>query len=573
MVDPPRSLADLFDTTEPIHQGDRRGIPVHLPEVQRAAGIVDSSGVPDMIAAWRTADGRDPAQGGRPALLDDRQILTLLLILALEGTPLTLTRALCLVRDRLTANATAWLGLPRDDASGTAWYSRIHRAFRRAVGPIDPHLGTPRRRRLTRDEMAAVRERRDPAFVHVRDERLHRALNALVWASIMAARAGDLAGWSGTVAVDATPVVAVKNGTTAKSRRCSSEPDAGWYVRSHDTRDDSPGRDSIHWAWDLTIAIMAGAADLSFPRLILGAGVDRPGHRPAELARIAMRNVLASDLPRGFFVGDRIYHPGPRPEALQIPMRRAGYRLLGSQIKGQTGIQGRYAGAQLVDGDWYCPAMPKALVEATTDLRDQTIDKDTWTARIDRRGRYLLRPKEAPHRDGSQRWVCPAVGPGATCDCPLRPLLRAMPAGARTRILSRDLPLHPGRLCTNRRSVTIPIEAGAKYAQQGPQWGTDAWHAAYTVPRQTVESANASLKAGDHEVLADRKRRMVRGLAAQALIVGLLIVSHNIRALQTSRRTTEQETRGPLQPARRAATDIPMDDLLLDEPEASPQAA
>jgi hypothetical protein len=297
--------------------------------------------------------------------------------------------------------------------------------------------------------------------------------------------------------------------------------------------DNRPPGKNIKWAFDLTIAAMAASSpSKTFPRLIVGMSLDKAGHRPAENVLTSMANLLTADhLPRGDFVGDRLYYPMRDPDDLQIPLRKAGYAIIGDQIKNQTGVQAVHGGAELVDGHWFCPAMPHDLVTATSQRDNGDIDHDTWQARIDRRTRYLLRPKEAPRPGGSQQFVCPAAGPGATCECPLRP----RPTGGRrlTMIPKRDVPDHPDKVCTNTRSLTIPIEVGAKYAQQGPQWGTREWHARYTHPRETIESINAQLKSGRNELLGDHTRRPMAGIAAQSLLVSMLIVSHNIRTIQT----------------------------------------
>jgi hypothetical protein len=42
----------------------------------------------------------------------------------------------------------------------------------------------------------------------------------------------------------------------------------------------------------------------------------------------------------------------------------------------QLGIQANTGGAILVEGTWYCPALPGPLITATTSLRDHAITRD-----------------------------------------------------------------------------------------------------------------------------------------------------------------------------------------------------
>ena len=66
-------------------------------------------------------------------------------------------------------------------------------------------------------------------------------------------------------------------------------------------------------------------------------------------------------------------------------------------------------GASRVDGAWCCPQMPEPLLEATTDLKHERIDPQTWQQRVKARAPHRLVPKQAPHQDGQQRFLCPAA--------------------------------------------------------------------------------------------------------------------------------------------------------------------
>ncbi len=89
-------------------------------------------------------------------------------------------------------------------------------------------------------------------------------------------------------------------------------------------------------------------------------------------------------------------------------------------------------------------------------------------------------------------------------------------------------------ICTNSRSVTVPVEAGAKLAQE-IQYGSGAWETIYSHDRNTVEGANGFLKDGAHEGIDVPSRRRLRGSTAQFLMIAMLVVTGNLRKLQKFR--------------------------------------
>lgn len=196
------------------------------------------------------------------------------------------------------------------------------------------------------------------------------------------------------------------------------------------------------------------------------------------------------------------------------------------------GVHGAYGGAILVDGSWHCPATPKAHKDATPLYRDGEISKEEWEDRLKRRAEhYLLRAKEAPRSNGGSAHKCPAVGPGATVNCPLKPRAPQREGDKeRTTILRQDLPAHPGPVCTNHNSVTIPLAAGAKYAQS-VVWQSEEWHRVYG-SRNTVEAKNAYLKDEKGGSIAAHGRRLLRGIAVQSVLVAIMVAGQNVRAVQ-----------------------------------------
>lgn len=538
-------ISDLY-TVRGVHSGDRCYVPIDLPQAERAHLLVRQAGLVEMIDTWLAEDGYKPKAGGRPPAYTIEQVLTLFVLLALESQKLHVTLLRDAVMTRLTDNARDYLGI---EPPSTKWlhkpaavYQRLWRATRHVLKAIDPHPDEQRHSRYPIKEWYRVKDARDHDLEARRFARLREFNNALIWATIEGLPPDLMSRWDGTIAVDGTHIPTVKKGITSRSQRASSEPNAGWYTRTHEEieRDGKP-HIKVVWAWDAALAVMANPGPGGyFPRLILGMSMDKPGAAPAQNAMTALNNVLEADLPRGYMVGDRAYYPGAKPETWQTLIRKAGYKIVGDLmiqktpqgIKYGVGVQDSFGGALLVDGTWMCPAIPKGLAEATMDFSDGTITEDEKKTRQKRQQAYHLRAKEAPRDNGSQCFKCPASGPGATVDCPLKAMApKAKGQPRRPKIREEDLPKHPGPICTNANSMTIPAEAGAKYKQSLP-WESEEWKLAYHYPRNTIEGKNGYIKDDAGGSVASHGRRLLRGVAGQFFLTGIMIAAENVRATE-----------------------------------------
>lgn len=584
-------ISSLYDVPG-VHAADRINVPVYPWQVRNAQMLIRQSGVVRKLSEWRQEDGYDPSKGGRPAEFNDEHILVLLMVLALEGQPLEFTNVRDLVFYRLTNDALTQAGIRRFDRVCRnplkALYAQLLHAFHRVLDPMDPHPDDQQFRCYDKTVWEELENTRDQALVAARKARLAEAGNAFIRATLDTAPKRFMDAWDGTVAVDATHIPMVRKGTSKDSSTASSAPWAGWYVRSHAViRNASKTRETVKWAMDAALAVMASPGPSGdYPHLVLGMSLDKPGVAPAANGRIAMSNVLAGDYPRGFLVGDQIYYPQSKAEDWNIPMRKVGYAIVGNLSKDDHEIQGEYKGAELIDGIWYCPGMPPALKTATLDYlaekqhlaaqaaaelaeakkRGRAAVKAAeeaaakrvnavemrWREKLARRNKkYRLRPKEAPRDNGSQCFKCPAVGPGATLDCPLKPRAPQAKKCARTKI--NTPPKNPGPLCTNKNSLAIPIEVSAKFVQALP-WESPEWQNAYSFPRNTIEAKNAFLKAEDGGSIAATARRRVRGLAAQYILLAIMVAAENVRAVENYLRKEREQAllqQPPDDPARR----------------------
>jgi hypothetical protein len=217
----------------------------------------------------------------------------------------------------------------------------------------------------------------------------------------------------------------------------------------------------------------------------------------------------------------------------------------------QLGIQANTGGAILVEGTWYCPALPGPLVSATTRLRDHAITRDLYDQQITARCPYQLKHKDGPDADGYQRLSCPAAGKHPGLICPLRQASRS-PRDGRAKVLRP--PPEPPRICT-QAAITIAPDTGARYRQDLP-YGSPAWHTTYATLRNTIEGLNGLIKDPAHEALAQPARRRVRGIAAQSVFTALLLMAANIRKIRAWRALTARDKARITRRARRRRTSL-----------------
>jgi hypothetical protein len=350
--------------------------------------------------------------------------------------------------------------------------------------------------------------------------------------------------WKGTICVDGTavPVWGIR-GTPRNAERdpsitCSPEFDAGWHVRTADDHADdkrfSRTRDKFVFAYEATIAIMAkdDSTTAPFPPLALSMSLEKPSGRVAENAMVCVEELVSRGLPVNYFVGDRAYLPSTSAEKLQGPLKALGYKLVADFKKTQLGIQDQHAGAIQVEGVWYCPSMPKALVTASIDHRNGKVSDEMYRDLIDARRDYQLRQKSKADHNGVVQMRCPAAGPSATVDCPLKPR-QSGPVGLGVPKLRAQIfspPTHPDRICVNKESTAFGPETGLKHGQAIP-YRSKEWHQLYHTPRNTVEGLNGMAKDEAHSALASAGKRRARGYTVQWLYTAFLLSGTNIRLI------------------------------------------
>jgi hypothetical protein len=247
-----------------------------------------------------------------------------------------------------------------------------------------------------------------------------------------------------------------------------------------------------------------------------------------------LSSVRSRGWPAKYLGADRGYTQG-RPESFHLPVRALGYSLVMDYKATQLGRQANSQGAVMVDGAFYCPAMPEALVAVSAEHRAGTVDDETYRARMQARTAWRLVRKAGPDGEGYERLACPAQGDHPHVCCPLRPSPKAL---GQVPVLAP--PADPPKVCT-QTAVTIGPDVGARH-RQDLGFGSEEWARTYATYRNTIEGTNGYLKDTAHESLACPGRRRVRGIAAQSIFVALLLMAGNFRKISAFRQMVADGT-------------------------------
>jgi len=515
--------------------------------VALAAELTDRSGkAPVIEAALAHATGR-------PRPLPVRAVLTALLCLALEDRPLFLTEATRLLFGQLSGTSRRLLGVGGTAATERAFqnaYRRVRYCFSAICSVMDPSA-LPKNRRLTEQDLKARAKPMTPAQAEAARGRLEAFINALLEASISVLAGEELEAYDGCTGLDATPVPLFSRGPSRRTGLCASDPDGGWYVREgdHREREDDKGKPlrKICWALEATIATTARppGAPPATPNLAIGLAMARPGEDPGGTGARVLASAAARGHKTGWLGYDRAY-TAALPDRFHLPARALGYSPVMDYRADQLGIQASTGGTLLVEGSWYCPALPDPLITATAHLRDHAIGRDLYDQQIAARAPYQLKRKDGPDADGYQRLSCPALGTHPRLICPLRDASLS-PRDGRPKVLQP--PEEPPKIC-RQTAITLAPDVGARYRQDLP-YGSPAWHARYATLRNTIEGLNGYAKDPAHQALAQPGRRRVRGIAACSLFTALLLTAANIRKIRAWRALTGSDQAGPARRARR----------------------
>src|SRR6185437_9261620 len=183
-------------------------------------------------------------------------------------------------------------------------------------------------------------------------------------------------------------------------------------------------------------------------------------HDPARAIVPVLTAMPGDGIPPGDILADSGYAHRDAG-AWAIPLRLSGAQLVQDLHPLDRGPRGTHHGAIIANGNLYCPATPRTLLElgplARGTTPGQAAAHDQQTAET---ARYKLGNITAGDHDGYHRVMCPAAT--GKIRCPLRPASMTL-SRDRPEILTP--PEHPPACC-NQQTITVPPEVNAKTAQK-----------------------------------------------------------------------------------------------------------
>ena len=284
-----------------------------------------------------------------------------------------------------------------------------------------------------------------------------QALTAICDDLLEASIPGQFKDASTSLAVDWTDVETFSRPPPRGTSDCA-DPEASWGHRSG----GGPGQDS-----ELFFGYYPSAATMM--REEHGPPVPEPARRMTacscrhDPAR-ALVPVLTAMPAAGIALGDILSDSGYAHRdagAWAIPLRHSGAQLVQDLHPLDRGPRGTHHGAVIANGNLYCPATPRPLLELTPLARGatpgQTAEHDMQAAEL---ARHKLGKITADDADGYHRVMCPAAM--GKIRCPLRPA--SMTLGRdRPEILTP--PGHPPACCT-QQTITVTPDVAAKTRQK-----------------------------------------------------------------------------------------------------------
>ena len=451
-----------------------------------AEGVLDASGIAPRAEALLPS-------GARRRQLTVRTLLLGMMLALADGRPAHLTRV-----------HKALVSLPEGE--------------QRRLGVLadwkdGPHLLTYRQAEYTFGLLARALAKDEPDGLPSRE--LQRACDCLLEASVPE----ELRDAGRSLAVDWSDPGSFSRPPPRGTGDCA-DPEASWGHRRNNLRHDE---DELFFGYYLSAAIMVpDEQGPPVPELARRMTLSSCRHDPVPAFTSVLTAMPAAGIPLGDVLADSGYaHRVPGNWA--SPLRRAGAALVQDLHPHDRGPRGTSQGAIIANGNLYCPATPRTLLElgpltrAATSAQAAAHDAKTAEA-----ARYKLGRLTRDDEDGCHRVQCPAAA--GKIRCPLRPSSMALDRG-RPEILAP--PQHPQPCCT-RQTITIPAGVLAKTAQKH-DYPSAAWRRSYN-RRSGAERGFATTKDPASNTISRGWCRLT-GLAPLMLFTTVLLTVRNHRVL------------------------------------------
>ena len=306
-----------------------------------------------------------------------------------------------------------------------------------------------------------------------------------------------------------------RHGTTG-----SADPEASW---GHRTSNLPGPRGEMFFGYYLSAATMTreekgpAVPELARRMTLCSCRLD-----PARALAPVLTRMPGAGIPLGDILDDSGYAHRDA-EAWAIPLRRAGAQLIQDLHPSDRGPRGTHAGAIIANGNLYCPATPKTLLELGPLPRDATPeDTAAHDAQAAELARHKLGPITTDDTDGYHRVMCPAVM--GKIRCPLRLTSMTLDRG-RPEILTP--PEHPPACCT-QQTITVPPQIAAKTRQKHDYPSPE--HRRSYARRTSAERTFSTIKDPATTTIARGWCRLT-GLTPLALWLACLLTIRNQRIL------------------------------------------
>jgi hypothetical protein len=341
-----------------------------------------------------------------------------------------------------------------------------------------------------------------------------------------------------------------------------ADPDASFGHR----RGDAPGqKDEVFFGYYLQAATIVRdeggpeVGELARRIQLTSCHVDPPAAFVPVLARMVKDAIAVNDILSDSGYAYRL------PRSWALPVRGLGAALIQDSHPNDRGPKGTHMGAILTNGNLYCPATPKTLLELGPLSRcastEQIAAHDQLSAEL---SRYKLPKITGYDHDGYHRVSCPAVQGKLRCE--LRPSSMELP---HTRPQVLEAPEHP-LACCSQQTLTVPAQVNAKTAQKH-DYPSKAHRLSYA-RRSAAERTFSTVKDPATNDISKGWCRLM-GLTPIALFTACLFVVRNVRVADAFSARKAEETRRltcGLPPRRRRRRRRDTLRELLAEPGAPP---
>jgi hypothetical protein len=343
---------------------------------------------------------------------------------------------------------------------------------------------------------------------------------------------------SRSLAVDWTDLESFSRPPPHGTSDCA-DPEASWGHRKNNLL---RSQDELFYGYYLSAGVMMPEENgPAVPELTRRAALSSCRHDPVRAFAPVLTAMPGQQIPLGDILDDSGYAHRDAG-AWAIPLRAAGAALVQDLHPHDRGPKGTHDGAVISNGNLYCPATPRPLLElgplARTATKEQAADHDRKTAEL---ARHKLGRLTTDDADGYHRVQCPAaIG---KIRCPLRPASMTLDRD-RPQILQP--PEHP-QACCAQQTITVPPDVLAKTAQKH-DYPSAAWRRSYA-RRTGAERGFATAKDPASNDISRGWCRLM-GMAPLMLFTATLLIARNQRILAawTARQEDNQ---------RRAAAGLP----------------